>query len=171
MSSRAQAEGVTCAVVEPPMIVEGVDGQLAGSEADAGLENMDDTTKIRPHTDGLADPSTLPDPITSEGTLNNETSTSPIMVCSVATTTIFEPPTPPTNSITTSQHFEIAPTQDTLSYVPSHLERRKKKWNSDTTGQRVRRKSERVIPNHLDCFVPYMEFLEFVPLGSPRDAN
>ncbi|CAN9414778.1 unnamed protein product [Alternaria alternata] len=160
MPSSAQAEGVTCAVVEPPVIMEGVDGQLAGSEADAGLENTDDTTKTRPHTDGIADPSTLSDPITSEGTLNNETSTSPIMVCSVATTTMFEPPTPPTESITTSQHFGIAPTQDILSYAPSHSERSKKKWNSDTTGQRVRRKSERVVPNHLDCFVPYMKFLE-----------
>ncbi|CAN9435823.1 unnamed protein product [Alternaria alternata] len=160
MSTIAQAEGVTCAMVELPVIMEGVDGQLAGSEADAGLENTDDTTKTQPHTDEIADPSTLSDPITSEGTLNNETSTSPIMVCSVATTTIFEPPTPPTESITTSQHFEIAPTQDILSYAPSHSERRKKKWNSDTTGQRVRRKGERVVPNHLDCFVPYMKFLE-----------
>ena len=160
MSTIAQAVGVKCAMVELPVTMEGVDGQLAGSEADSGLENTDDTTKTQPHTDEIADPSTLSDPITSEGTLNNETSTSPIMVCSVATTTMFEPPTPPTESITTSQHFGIAPTQDILSYAPSHSERSKKKWNSDTTGQRVRRKSERVVPNHLDCFVPYMKFLE-----------
>jgi hypothetical protein len=160
MPTAVQDEGVICAMAELPAIVEVADEQPAGPEAEAELE---DATETHPHTDGTADTSAAPAPIVLEETLSNQTSTSPVRVCSIATTTIFENPIPhqaPAETITTPQHFEIVPAQAILSYTPGHTGRTRIYSNSDMTSQRIRRNNERVVPNHLDCFVPYMKFLE-----------
>jgi hypothetical protein len=157
MPSAVQEGGVTSPVAGLPAISEGVDERLAGSEAEA----VEDATPTHPHTDGTADSK----PNTAEETLSNQTSPSPRMVSSLATTTIFENQTQHparTKSNTMLRHFEIASAQNILSHTPRPPNRTRVYSYSDTTGRRTRRtrNSQRVAANHLDCFVPYMRYLE-----------
>ncbi|KAG9196697.1 hypothetical protein G6011_01818 [Alternaria panax] len=163
MPTTVQAEGITLPVDRIPAIMESVDERPAGSEVEAELEDADNATETHPHTDGTSDTSTAPGPIVPEEAFSNRTFTPPTTVCSVATTTIFENPLSEqalNEPITTPQRFEIAPAQKILSYTPSQPSRTKIYSNSKTTSQRTGRSSDETISNYLDCFLPYMRFLE-----------